>query len=257
MTSAKHGVDRRTARRRLLAWSAVPVILMVCVAAKLLSLGLLGERAAGAYEANDAGSVRSAAEALHVVNLIEPHKAPFAAGDADVLAGDFAAARLRFKEALGLVPLGQSGSAGECVIRVNLVLAIERLGDEKLGAEDPAAAAALFEEALAAVAAAPDRCLSDRLPAGTGDRLAGAEARLQEKLADTRQEQEQEQDPEPAPETGQEESPGEDSEDSAQQRKLEQLEDSARQAQRERNSGREREDYLDGSGDSAGTSRPW
>lgn len=253
MTSAKHGVDRRTARRRLLAWSAVPVILMLCVAAKLLSLGLLGARAAGAYEANDAASVRSAAEALHVVNLIEPHKAPFAAGDADVLAGDFAAARLRFEEALGLVPPRQSGSAGECVIRVNLVLAIERLGDEKLNAEDPAAAAALFEEALAVVAAAPDGCLSDRLPVGTGDRLAGAEARLQEKLADNRQVEDQE----PAQETGPEESPGEDSEDSAQQRKLEQLEDSARQAQRERNSGREREDYLNDSGDSAGTSRPW
>ncbi|GAA3407066.1 hypothetical protein [Pseudarthrobacter polychromogenes] len=255
MTSARHGMDRRTSRRRLLAWSAIPVILMLCVAAKLLSLGLLGARAAGAYEANDAASVRSAAEALHVVNLIEPHKAPLAAGDADVLAGDFAAARLRFEEALGLVPPRQSGSAEACVIRVNLVLAIERLGDEKLGAEDPAAAAVLFEEALAAVAAAPDDCFSEHLPADTGDRLAGAEVRLQEKLADTRQEQEQ--DPDPAPETGQEEGPGEDSQESAQQSKLEQLEDSARQAQRERNSGREREDYLDDSGDSAGTSRPW
>ncbi|MBD1539551.1 hypothetical protein HC749_15450 [Arthrobacter sp. S13_S34] len=250
-------MDRRTSRRRLLAWSAIPVILMLCVAAKLLSLGLLGARAAGAYEANDAASVRSAAEALHVVNLIEPHKAPFAAGGADVLAGDFAAARLRFEEALGLVPPRQSGSAEACVIRVNLVLAIERLGDEKLGAEDPAAAAVLFEEALAAVAAAPDDCFSEHLPADTGDRLAGAEVRLQEKLADTRQEQEQEQEQEQDPETGQEEGPREDTQESAQQSKLEQLEDSARQAQRERNSGREREDYLDDSGDSAGTSRPW
>jgi hypothetical protein len=229
------------------------VILMLCVAAKLLSLGLLGARAAGAYDANDAAAVRSAAEALHVVNLIEPHKAPFAAGDADVLAGDFAAARLRFEEALALVPPRQSGSAGACVITVNLVLAIERLGDDKLGAEDPAAAAVLFEEALAAVAAAPDGCLSDRHPAGAGDRLAGAEARLQEKLSDARQVQ----DPKPAQETGPEESPGADSQDSAQQRKLEQLEDSARQAQRERNSGREREDYLDGSLDSGGPDRPW
>jgi hypothetical protein len=229
------------------------VILILCVAAKLLSLGLLGARAASAYEANDAASVRSAAEALHVVNVIEPHKAPFAAGDADVLAGDYGAARLRFEEALGLVPPRQSGSAGACVIRVNLVLAIERLGDEKLGAEDPAAAAALFEEALAAVAAAPEGCFSEGFPAGTGDRLAGAEARLQDKLAGTRQEQGRE----PAPETGQEESQGEDTQDSARRSKLEQLEDSARQAQRERNSGRERQQYLDDTGDSAGTDRPW
>jgi hypothetical protein len=223
------------------------------MAAKLLSLGLLGARAASAYEANDAASVRSAAEALHVANLIEPHRAPFAAGGADVLAGDYGAARLRFEEALHLVPPRQSGSAGACAIRVNLVLAIERLGDEKLDAGDQAPAAALFEEALAAVAAAPEGCFSDGLPAGTGNRLAGAEARLQDKLAGTRQEQ----DREPAPETGQEESQGEDTQDSARQSKLEQLEDSARQAQRERNSGREREQYLEDTGDSAGTDRPW
>ena len=136
---------------------------------------------------------------------------------------------------------------------MNLVLAIERLGDEKLDAGDQAPAAALFEEALAAVAAAPEGCFSDGLPAGTGERLAGAEARLQDKLASTRQEQDQE----PAPETGQEESQGEDTQDSARQSKLEQLEDSARQAQRERNSGREREQYLDDTGGSAGTDRPW
>jgi hypothetical protein len=251
--AAEDGVDRTAARRRLLVWSAIPVILVLCMAAKLLSLGLLGARAASAYEANDAASVRSAAEALHVANFIEPHKAPFAAGDADVLAGDYGAARLRFEEALHLVPARQSGSAGACAIRVNLVLAIERLGDEKLGAGDQAPAAALFEEALAAVAAAPEGCFSDGLPAGTGESLAGAEARLQDKLAGTRQEQDQE----PAPETGQEENQGEVTQDSARQSKLEQLEDSARQAQRERDSGREREQYLDDTGGSAGTDRPW
>lgn len=247
MTSVNNGRHSRAARRRLLAWSAVPVIVVLCVAVKLLSLGLLGARAANAYETNDAASVRAAAEGLQPVNLIEPHKAPFAEGNAEVLAADFAAARLRFEEALDHIPATRSGSADACIIRVNLVLAIERLGDERLAAEDPASAAGLFGEALAAVAAAPEGCFSEGHPAGTGDRLAGAEARLQKKLAGAGQE----------PARGQEENPPEPDQDSVQQDKLKQLEDSARQAQRERNTGREREAYLGETGDGPGPERPW
>jgi hypothetical protein len=251
MTSGRHPEEGRAAtRRRLLAWSAVPALLVLCLAAKLLSLGLLGARAADAYGANDAASVRAAAEGLQPANIIEPHKAPFAAGGADVLSGDFGAARLRFEEALHLVPAAQAGRADACVITVNLVLAIERLGDEKLDAEDPDTAAGLFEEALAAVAAAPEGCFAGGLPAGTGERLAEADARLQEKLAAAGQE--------PAPDAeGEESAPGEADQDSARQGKLEQLEDSARQAQWERNSGREREEYLGDTGYAPGPEKPW
>jgi hypothetical protein len=251
VTSVRHTEEgRAAARRRLLAWSAVPVLLVLCLAAKLLSLGLLGARAADAYAATDAGSVRAAAEGLQPANIIEPHKAPFAAGGADVLAGDFGAARLRFEEALHLVPAAKAERADACVIRVNLVLAIESLGDQKFDAEDPDAAAGLFEEALAVVAAAPEGCFAGGLPAGTAERLAEAEARLQEKLAAAGQE--------PEPDAEREESaPGEADQDSARQGKLEQLEDSARQAQRERNSGREREEYLGDTAYAPGPENPW
>lgn len=237
-------------RRRLLAWSALPVVLVLCIAAKLLSLGMLGGRAAGAFDAADAASVRAAADALQPANLIEPHKAPFAAGDAHVLDGNFAAARLRFEEALGAVPPARSESPDACVIRVNLVLAIERLGDEKLKAGEPVPAAGLFEEALAAAEATPDGCFSGGLPGGTGDRLAGAEARLQEKLSAPGSS--------PAPEAGPaEDAPGEHGRDLPLQSQLQQLEDSARQGQRERNSGREREEYLEDTGYAPGPERPW
>jgi hypothetical protein len=241
---------RHVRRRRLLAWSAIPVFLALCIAAKLLSLGLLGGRAGSAFEAADAASVRAAAEVLQLANVIEPHKAPFAAGDADVLDGNFTAARLRFEEALGLVPPARSASAEACIIRVNLVFAIERLGDEKLQAGEPAPAAGLFGEALAAVEAAPEGCFAEGPPAGTGDKLAGAEARLQDKLAEAAQE--------PTPEAGQEPTPPEETaDDSAQQSRLQQLEESARQAQRERNGGREREEYLEDTDYAPGPARPW
>jgi hypothetical protein len=251
VTSLERNAGSRAARRRrLLAWSALPVVLVLCMAAKLLSLGPLGGQAASAFEAADAASVRGAAEALQLANIIEPHKAPFAAGDADVLDGNFRAARLRFEEALDLVPLARSASAEACLIRVNLVLAIERLGDEKLQAGEPAPAAGLFREALAAVEAAPEGCFAEGLPAGTGDTLAGAEARLQDKLAEAGQE--------PTAEAGQGTTPPEETaEDSARQSQLQQLEDSARQAQRERNSGREREEYLEDTDYASGPARPW
>lgn len=251
MTSLERNAGSRPARRRrLLAWSALPVVLAVCIAVKLLSLGLLGGRAADAFDAADAASVRAAADALQPANLIEPHKAPFAAGDADVLDGNFAAARLRFEEALDLVPPARSESAEACVIRVNLVLAIERLGDEKLQAGEPAPAAGLFREALAAAEAAPDRCFSEGQPGGTGDRLAGADARLQQKLSAAGNK--------PAPDAGPaEDAPGEDGQASPLQSQLQQLEDSARQGQRERNSGREREEYLSDTEYAPGPERPW
>lgn len=251
MTSLQRNAGSRAARRRrLLAWSALPVVLALCIAAKLLSLGLLGGRAAGAFDAADAGSVRTAAEALHLANIIEPHKAPFATGDADVLDGNFTAARIRFEEALGLVPPARSGSAEACAIRVNLVLAIERLGDEKLQAGEPGPAADLFGEALTVAEAAPEGCFSGGPHGGAGDRLAGAEARLAEKLAAAGNN--------PAPEAGPaEDAPGGNSQDSPQQGKLQELEDSARQGQRERNSGRERQEYLKDTEYAPGPERPW
>ncbi|MFP5366252.1 MAG: hypothetical protein ACLGIS_05260 [Actinomycetes bacterium] len=248
MTPRMDAGPGRASRRRLLAWSAVPVVLVLCLAAKLLSLGLLAGRAAGAFEASDATSVRTAAEGLQPANIIEPHKALFAAGDADVLAGDFGAARHRFEEALGLLPQARSGSTEDCIIRVNLVLAIEHLGDQKAASDDPASAAGLFREALAAVASAPEGCFSAGHPGGTGDKLARAEARLQEKLAEGTQE--------PAQEGGQDENPQEPGPDPGLQDKLEQLEDSARQAQRERNEGREREEYLEDTKYNS-PARPW
>ena len=251
MTSLERDAGSMAARRRrLLVLSAVPVFLVLCIAAKLLSLGLLGGRAASAFESADAASVRGAAGGLQLANIIEPHKAPFAAGGADVLDGNFTSARLRFEEALNLVPPALSASAEACVIRVNLVLAIERLGDGKLQAGEPAPAAGLYAEALDVAEAAPQGCFSGKPPGGAGDRLAAAEARLRSKLADAGANQ--------APEAGPAENdPGKAGPDSPQQSQLQQLEDSARQAQRERNSGREREEYLEDAEYAPGPGRPW
>lgn len=247
-TTSKPGTGKTATalRRRLLLWSTVPVFLALCVAVKLLSLGILAGRAADAFNAKDAGAVETAAQGLSLANVIEPHKAPFAAGDARVLAGDFAGARHLFEDALRSVP---RGSADECAVRANLTLSIERTGDDKLRKEDPSSAAALFAEALAVANAAPEACFSGGAAAMAGEQLTGAEARLAEKLGaaagaptkggDAAQESAAEEQPSP------------------QQSQLDQLEENARKAERERNSGREREEYLRDDDYSTGPDRPW
>ena len=253
----------KSRRRRLLLWSALPVLLVLCVAAKLLSVGILADRTAAGFAAGNADAVEAAARGLGVANIVEPYKAPFAAGDAAVLAEDYATARTRFEEALALVPGGTaagspgpgspgSGSPGPgnpgdaCIIRVNLVLAIERLGDKRLEAGDPASAVLFFKEALETAGQAPEGCQAPG--SETAGRLAAAGERLENKLGTAQQAAGG------APEPGKEPAP--DPSADPRQSQLDQLQDSARQAERERNSGREREEYLDGS-DGTAPERPW
>ncbi|ACL40094.1 conserved hypothetical protein [Pseudarthrobacter chlorophenolicus A6] len=245
----------RLRKRRLLLWgSAVPAILVLGIATKLLSLGVFGGQAAAAFDARDAGAAAAAAGWLQPLNIPEPHKAPFAAGDSHVLGGNFDAARQRFAEALDLVPGTAAGSADACVIRVNLVLATERLGDDKLRAEDPASAAALFSEALDVVKAAPDGCFtgdSGTANGSAGERLEEAGGRLAGKLDAAGKGGDAAQEPAEDPAQAEEEA------EPPQQGQLEQLEESARQSQRDRNSGREREDYLNDAGYNQDPDRPW
>ena len=243
----------KSRRRRLLLWSALPVLLVLCVAAKLLSVGILADRAVAGFAAGNADAVEAAARGLGVANVVEPYKAPFAAGDAAVLAEDYATARTRFEEALALVPGGTAagspgpGNPGDaCIIRVNLVLAIERLGDKRLEAGDPASAVLFFKEALETAGQAPEGCQAPG--SETAGRLAAAGERLENKLGTAQQAAGG------APEPGKEPAP--DPSADPRQSQLDQLQDSARQAERERNSGREREEYLDGS-DGTAPERPW
>ena len=131
--------NARRRRRRLALWSAPPALLALAVAAKLLSVGVLGASAGQSFDAGEQEGVATAASWLQVANILEPHKGLFVSGDAHVLAGDFAAARKDFESALEV-----GAGVDECRVRVNLVLSIEKLGD---AAGDPDAAAHLFTEA--------------------------------------------------------------------------------------------------------------
>lgn len=276
-------------RRRLLLGSALPVLLALLLAAKLLSAAWFAGQAGGAFARGDAPAVESAAAVLGVANLLEPHKAPFAAGDARALRGDYTGARTAFEAALAAAP-----AADECRVRANLALSIERLGDAEAdagnggadgthgtdgaggdgsngGTDGPAgtdgAASAdeglqLLEEALAVVRAAPAGCF-DLASADSADheaeqRLQTAGQRLEEKIGRLRSQPGPGEAPDPedpgaesAPE-GEGGAPGEPLD-----AKLEQLRHSGQSAQQERNRGLQREEYLNGTGTGALTGRPW
>ncbi|KQR68555.1 hypothetical protein ASF98_07910 [Arthrobacter sp. Leaf337] len=248
-------------RRRLLLLSAAPVLVAVALAVKLLSVGYLGSEAAASFGRGDQAGTASAASGLDIANFVERHKAPFAAGDALVLSGDFTGARARFEASLADAP-----PADECKVRVNLVLSIERLADAAAAAADATAAtnsaqsaadaARLYDDGLAVIRAAPPGCFSPdeskdnaNGAEGEGDRLRGAEERLQSKAgklggaAPDAETGDVDKQPQPDPEP--------------QQSQLDKLEESAKSAQRERNGGRQREEYLGNTDAGSGTDRPW
>lgn len=242
--------DRLQRRRRLLLWSVLPALLVLCLAVKMLSVGVLAGNASRAFAAGDPRAVAAAAAGLRVANFTEPHKAPFAEGDGLFLAGDFAAARQRFEEALAV-----AGQTDECVIRVNLVLSIERLGDAEAKAGDPAAAGRFFAQGLAVVKAAPPGCFNSAQERGqdgaeAGEKLEQAAERLARKAdqaaAGTAT-------PDPAETPGQDGKPSE----TGGQGQLDQLKESSREAHSERNSGRERDEYLHDDDFEPGTDKPW
>ena len=84
---------RLALRRRLLVWSLPVVLVVLAVALKLLTMVALGHQARSAWDEGNITSLQSAGERLGVLNLLERHKAPFALGDAKVLAGDLDGAR--------------------------------------------------------------------------------------------------------------------------------------------------------------------
>ncbi|WP_245953532.1 hypothetical protein [Arthrobacter silvisoli] len=223
------------------AWAALPAVVVLAAAAKLLSVTPLGTAAEDAFTGEDAPALAAAADWLGAVNVIEPHKADFARGDAQVLHGDFAAARTSFEAALRSAP-GRDG----CRIRVNLVLSIEKLGDGRWNAGDDAGGRTLYREGLGVIQQAPPGCFEsggEGNAQGEGSRLSDARARLDTKAgqaADAGSERE-EAPPENPPARQQ----------------LEQLEESERQARQDRQKSWQRGEYLRSPDDGIPVDRPW
>jgi len=161
-----------TPRRRRLLLASLPIAAVaLLLAAKLLSHPPNMGAAADAIERGDEQQASSALDRLSVADVVEPWKSSLARGDAAIVGSDPAAARVEFERALKAAP-----DDSVCVVRVNLVLTIERLAAE---APDGTAGDLLREGLAVAAVADAERC-----PRLARTRLDGAKQRLRDKLAE-------------------------------------------------------------------------
>ncbi len=175
--SAPVRASRLAHRRRLVVWSSPVVVVLFLVALKLLTMVAAGHQAKAAFDAGSITSLEQAGRQMMFLNLVERHKAPFALGDAAVLDGDFQTARARFEQALAASP---ADGLESCQVRVNLVLALEKLGDAAATASGTAAAKPYYDRIAAVATAAPAGCFQPQ-GQGTGQQLDDAKSRAQQK----------------------------------------------------------------------------
>jgi hypothetical protein len=142
-------------RRRLLIYSAPITVIALLVAVKLISIVVAGDSAVSAFASGDGNAVRADAAVLGVANVVEPAKAPFAAGAAAVLDG-----RLDDADSLFAAALARTAAARSCPVRVNLELVRETQGDRAAATGDRARAEERYASALVVVDDAPQNCFS-------------------------------------------------------------------------------------------------
>ena len=164
------------ARRRLVRslWS-LPVVCALLVA----SLWTFGQLLSGqaAHDAFARGAYVESEEqfgSLLEPNLLEPYLPHFNRGTARAAQLDFTPAIDDFERALELAPPER-----RCMVRVNLALSWEKLGDDYLAAGLFQGAVLLYEAGKAVIDAAGDDCPP---PTEEGERLESAEERIDEKL---------------------------------------------------------------------------
>lgn len=146
---------RLALRRRLLLWSAVPVLLLGILALRWLSLPFVAAGATSGFEEGDADRVVGRSRLLAPINVVERWKAPYDLGTGYAMRGEDDRARPQLEKALRRV----DGAPEECAVRANLVLVVERQGAKAEGAGDTATSKARKDEVVAIVDAAPPECL--------------------------------------------------------------------------------------------------
>lgn len=156
MTSTRHRAPSRLRlRRRLLIFSAPVVVVVLIAAVKLISVVVAGNSAMTNFADGDADALHNDVAVLGLLNVVEPEKAPFAAGTLAVLDNRLADADARFSEALARTPAEQS-----CPVRINLELVRERRGDVDAWENRPDAARDRYLSAMGLVEGAPPDCFA-------------------------------------------------------------------------------------------------
>ncbi|MBN7297894.1 hypothetical protein, partial [Mycobacteroides abscessus] len=175
------GPSRKVLRRRLVALSVLPALLLLGFAVKLIVMVSTGYAAQSHYLAYDSYSLRDDVRILKSWNIIDSYKAYFTEGDRYVLEGRLAEAETEFKESLKRVDPPES-----CPVRINLEVVLETRGDLKSADHKRDDAKKFWEEALAVTREAPAGCFNTTSEPDEAVRkhLNETEQRLLDKLKD-------------------------------------------------------------------------
>lgn len=142
-------------RRRLIILSAVPALIALLLAVKLISVVVVGSSAQRHFDAGDVSGMHDDVSLLRILNVAEPANAAFAAGGLAVLEG-----RLDEADAQFSAVLDRTGAAESCPVRVNLELVRERRGDIDAWEARLDEARRRYDSALSAIADAPAGCFA-------------------------------------------------------------------------------------------------
>jgi|GEM_PF-3063641 len=161
-------------RRRLMLWGIPGAVLLLLVAAKLVSMSIVGAETVRLYEAKDYEGALNSASQQHVLNVIETWKAPYDTGTSYLQLGVNDRARDDLTAALGLAT-----GADRCPVRANLAIAHERLGDALHEAGDEDGARGEWQQGLELLQQQEQEC-----PSSTSNQsMQSTQQRLEQKLS--------------------------------------------------------------------------
>lgn len=147
-----------TSRRRLLAYSAPMVLVVMVLVAKLVSAAVAGTSAVSSFSDGDTEALSGDVATLQILNIVEPAKTRHAAGALAVLEG-----RLEDADKELSLAVEQSQQDNSCAPRVDLELVRETRGDRAVAATDTEAAAGHYQAAKQVVEQAPQGCFAGNI----------------------------------------------------------------------------------------------
>lgn len=176
--------SRTRLRRRLLRLGLLPLVLALALTLKVALMLGLDDRGRDAFADGRFDTATEAFAANAHVDLFEPWVSAFGEGTAEYRLADYPSARALLEDALRTVPEDR-----QCLVRINLALTREALGDAALADASRDRAEPQWREGIAVVDAGG--CRREEAGSSVADRLA-------DKLADRAEEETEDEVDDPA-----------------------------------------------------------
>jgi hypothetical protein len=173
----RRGPSRLRLRRHLVAYSVPIALVLLAIIGKIIVTELTGDAAVTDFAHHDIDALRDDVSTLRDLNIIDPGRVSFIAGDLAVLEGKLDTAEQQFAAAL-------ERTTDSCDARINLELVRETQGDLAANRADIARAEDRYNSALQVISGAPPHCFKDNSDPNPDRRRIrnDAEARLHDKI---------------------------------------------------------------------------